>query len=290
MYWFSAGECVRVNRNADNSLSQRVFTLLTFVQKPPFFLSIKSALLVGILFLAASCSLCREKNVQDIIDNLPRYSDNTPVMWDSLSPECLRGLKTIGDLKKALRNGLDPNKPIAHGGIPSDFLIPVFLTCDDNDKGFDKKLKSRLAALDVLLNAGANPQRMNYSRLVTEEEYALYIKHGLSAKEPIQIRDGFSGYPLTNRVALLSPPIVKWLLENGADPNQLELNDYCCLPKISPLSNVITSPKELLGLYDYVIIGPQMNILKTEKYKETIKKLLIEQGATVCSPLPKRFR
>lgn len=251
--------------------------------------SIKLVLLVGLFFLLTSCSLFKDKTVQDIIAGLPRYNDRTPVMWESFSPESLRSLKTIGDLKKALENGLDPNKPIRYSSIPSDYLKPVLLSSRDDDKEFDKELQSRLAALDVLLTAGANPQRMNYSGLVTEEEYALYIKHGLSAKEPIQRTDGYREYPLTNRLALLSPPIVKWLLENGADPNQLELNDYGGLPKISPLSNAITSPKELLDLYGYIGVGPYMELHKTKKYKETIKKILIDHGATVCPPLPKRF-
>ena len=206
-------------------------------------------------------------------------------MWYSYAPEQLKSLKTIGDLKKAISNGLDPNNVDGHN--PSDYLKWKFIAYKTKDS--DKRLKSRLAALDVLLAAGANPQRMTYSMLVTEEEYALYIKHGLSAKEPIQARLGRTEYPLTNRLAFLSPPIVKWLLENGADPNQLEYSDYPGYEKVSPLSNLLSSPLENVDFYqleDAAVLWE----LKTKRYKNKIKKILIEHGATVCTPYRRKIR
>lgn len=250
---------------------------------------IKSTLLVVTLFLTASCSLFREKTVQDIIDQLPRYDDNTPVRWNTLAPSNLQSIKTIGDLKQAIKNGLDPNKPLKYGDTPSDYLCKVLMGMNDNKE----ELRSRLAALDVLLAAGANPQRMNGLMLVTEEEYALYIKHGLSAKAPIEAREGGAEYPLTNRQTLLSPPIVKWLLENGADPNQLELHKFAGVPKISPLSNAILPPKELLfPPYPYCFANyvAVLRKHKTPKYKRTIIKMLKEHGATVCPPYPIRYQ
>lgn len=255
----------------------------------PSFLSAKFAFTITLLFLLASCSLFRERTIQDVINDLPRYNDNTPIMWSLSAPEQLKSLKTIGDLKKAISNGLDPNKTVKHGDYPSDFLEWAYYSYRDINKDLDKRLKSRLAALDVLLAAGANPQRMTYSMLVTEEEYALYIKHGLSAKEPIQVCFGPTEYPLTNRLAFLSPPIVKWLLENGADPNQLEYFDDPYFSKMSPLSNLLSSPLENVDFYqleDAAVLWE----LKTKRYKNKIKKILIEHGATVCTPYRRKIR
>lgn len=53
-----------------------------------------------------------DDDVQTIIRRLPKYDDNTPIDWDSLSPEELKRLKTVGQLKEALSKDLDPNKAI----------------------------------------------------------------------------------------------------------------------------------------------------------------------------------
>lgn len=251
----------------------------------PSLLSAKFAFTIALLFLLASCSLFRERTIQDVINDLPRYNDSSPIMWYFHAPEQLKSLKTIGDLKKAISNGLDPNN--VDGYNPSDYLKAVYVTHKTKDS--DKRLKSRLAALDVLLAAGANPQRMAYSMFVTEEEYALYIKHGLNAKEPIQVRFGTTEYPLTNRLAFLSPPIVKWLLENGADPNQLEYDDDPYFPKMSPLSNLMSSPLENVDCYQ-LDLAAMLWELKTKRYKNKIKKILIEHGATVCTPYRRKIR
>ena len=240
-------------------------------------------LLLTLISALVSCSI--NTDAQAIIRNLPKYDDNTPIDWDSLAPEKLKGITTVGLLKEALCKDLNPNQAIGwKKGVPSDYLCPVWVS--ERDKGhFRRRLTSRLAALDVLLSAGASPQYMSEFLLVTEEEYALYIKHGLNAREPIQSSKGYREYPLTNRTAFLSPAIVKWLLDHGADPNQLSIqNYYGRLTKVTPLSIVRYSPESTLGLYEWNLMGLTLKKLRTKKYVDTITKLLIEHGATPGTP------
>ena len=235
-------------------------------------------LLLVLISALVSCSI--NTDAQAIICNLPEYDDNTPIDWDTLIPEELKGITTVGLLKEALCKDLNPNKAIGwRKGVLSDYLCPVWVS--ERDQGdFRRRLKSRLAALDVLLNAGASPQYMSEFFLVTEEEYALHIKHGLNAREPIQSPKGYREYPLTNRMAFLSPAIVKWLLDNGADPNQISIqNHYGRLPKVTPLSIVKYSPEITLGIYEWNLIGLTLKRLRTKKYVDIITKLLIEHGA-----------
>lgn len=239
-----------------------------------------SVLWLALISALVSCSINMDDDVQTIIRRLPKYDDNTPIDWDSLSPEELKRLKTVGQLKEALSKDLDPNKAIGRFKFPpSNYLLPVWIPSRD-ESNFRRKLKSRLAALDVLLSAGASPQYMSEFVLVTEEEYALYIKHGLNAREPIQFQHGYREYPLTNCNAFLSPAIVKWLLDNGADPNQISIRyHYGRLPKITPLSNVKYPPSITLGFYEWNHIGLILTSLRTKKYVDKITKLLIEYGA-----------
>ncbi len=178
-----------------------------------------------ILFLAASlllasCSFFAEPSIDELAARVPAYDDATPVnSW------VLRDIKTIGELRHALAQGLDPNGSNEKGwylGGGWNFT---------GTKGFSEKelMTQRLAYLDVMLKAGGDPQKAG--RLGSGEEraiiYALLIRHGLRADEPFtptpnEVAQGDYRRERYPHISLweLPPCIVDWLMENGAPINE----------------------------------------------------------------------
>lgn len=238
--------------------------------------------IIGTGITMVSCSLFRERNVQDVIDELPTYHDETPIEWgDYLGDrECLRTIKTIGQLKDAIKNREVVVNQEKTGENDTKYLAiaPQIRGYFHDPKKGRARLLSRLAALDVFLKAGANPQYMYAFEAVPEEEYALFIKYGLDARRPIRSENGYE-YPLTNRFTFLTLPIMKWLLENGADPNQKELHRWDYDDGMTPWSYIHSNPERYMHPFLLHSYGNAIKVERTPKYMKAAEKMLIEHGA-----------
>lgn len=177
------------------------------------------------LLVTSSCSLFRDPTVEDLIADLPKYDDSEEIKWGSLARGFFEGtdwenVRTVGDLKNKLKETkVDPWKNIS----PEIPIILMKESIDSHRLFIEETIRDKLVMLDVLLSYGADPQRMVDTLTITDERiYAVYIKHGLDAKKPIMY-DGYLQYPLTHRDDFITAPIAEWLLKNGADPNQKEL-------------------------------------------------------------------
>ena len=170
-----------------------------------------------------SCQFFQEPSVDDIIDNLPSYDDSDIVKWNrSMKNTGWENVYTVGELKKKLKaENVDP-----HAQWPPymyDSLMDSVVCAWDEDYEAEN-LRTRLIMLDVMLTHGANPQHMTSQPIISEKEYALFIKHGLNAREPVVYDKEYDiQYPLTHRSDFITSPIAEWLLKNGANPNQVEL-------------------------------------------------------------------
>lgn len=221
--------------------------------------------LVGICASLVSCSLFRERTVQDIIDDLPKYDADTPIYWYSYHmhniPNCEQ-IKTMGDLKKALENGLDPNL-----NDNTDTYIEDFFS----QESFEER-ESRLMAIELLLQAGANPQRLSSFPLVYEKEYALHIKYGLDARKPV-LYGFYEEFPLTRTDHTITAPIAEWLLSHGADPNQHALGRG--FKHLTPLTNLDYIPR--WSMFDNPI--GMLPLSRPKEEVEKTRKVLIKYGA-----------
>lgn len=221
--------------------------------------------LVGVSAALVSCSLFRERTVQDIIDDLPKYDANMPVYWHYVYAGEIVGLKeirTMGELKKALENGLDPNNRDRFYHYLNDYFMKESL----------KEQESRLVAIELLLKAGADPQRVSKGPTIYEEEYALHIKYGLDARKPLSY-GGSIEYPLTWTDHSVTAPIAEWLLAHGADPNQHALNPV--FKHLTPLSNLDYLPQ---WGPDFSAEGYRSVSRPPEEVEKT-RKVLLKYGA-----------
>jgi len=170
-----------------------------------------------------SCQFFREPTVEDLIDSLPSYDDSDIVKWKhSMKNTGWENVRTVGELKKKLKeDNVDPHAqepPYMYNSL----MNSVVGAWDEDYEPED--LKTRLIMLDVMLAHGANPQHMTTQSIISEKEYALFIKHGLNARDPVVYDKEYDiQYPLTHRNDFITAPIAEWLLKNGADPNQIEL-------------------------------------------------------------------
>ncbi len=174
--------------------------------------------------LLPSCSLVSsgvsEMTVEELAARVPAYDDATPV-----SSWVLRDIKTIGELRKALAQGMDPNGSNEKGW----YLGGGWNFTDTKGASKEELMTQHLAYLDVMLKAGADPQKAG--RLGSGEEraiiYALLIRHGLRADEPFtptprEVVEGDYRYERYPHISLWELPqsIVEWLMENGAPINE----------------------------------------------------------------------
>lgn len=179
-----------------------------------------------LLFVAGlfSCQFFREPTVEDLIDSLPMYDDSDMVKWNcSMKGTGWENVHTIGELRKKLQDdNVDPHASW-YTFIHTSLMDSVVCAWDEDYEA--ENLKTRLIMLDVMLKHGANPQHMTSQTIIHEKEYALFIKYGLNACKPIIYDDKYDiQYPLTHRNDFITAPIAEWLLKNGADPNQVELD------------------------------------------------------------------
>ncbi len=170
--------------------------------------------------LLASCTFFAEPTIDELAARVPAYDDATPV-----NSYVVGDIKTIGELRRALSQGLDPN-----GCNEKGWYLGGGWNFTDT-KGFSEKelMTQRLAYLDVMLKAGGAPQKAE--RLGSGEEraitYALLIRHGLRADEPLtptprEVAEGDYRRERYPHISLweLPPCIVDWLMENGAPINE----------------------------------------------------------------------
>ncbi len=174
--------------------------------------------------LAASCTLLpgnvSDMSVEELAARVPAYDDSTPVnSW------VLRDIKTIGELRAALAQGMDPN-----GSDGESWYLSGGSNFGAAERfSAEELMTQRLAFLEVMLKAGGDPQKVRCfgtgeERAVT---YALLIRHGLRADEPFTLapRCAAAGdyreeeYPHA-KLWLLPPGIVEWLMANGAPINE----------------------------------------------------------------------
>ncbi len=180
----------------------------------------RTLLMLAAALLLASCSFFAEPTIDELAARVPAYDDATPV-----NSYVLRDIKTIGELRRALAQGLDPN-----GYNENGWYLGGGWNFTDT-KGFSEKelMTQRLAYLDVMLKAGGDPQKVG--RLGSGEEraiiYALLIRHGLRADEPLtptprEVAEGDYRRERYPHISLweLPPCIVDWLMENGAPINE----------------------------------------------------------------------
>ncbi len=185
----------------------------------------KKTIVFTAALLLCSCSPfstpVSELSVEELAARVPAYDDATPVRCYGL-PD----IKTIGELRRALANGLDPNG--CHEGRRWHMSYGSTYAAQ-KEFSQEELMRQRLAKLDVMLRAGGDPQKA--IPCGDEEEhgiaYALLIRHGLRADEPHPLtpetlkEDGYrwESYPL-NGLSTLPPTIITWLVENGAPLNE----------------------------------------------------------------------
>lgn len=231
--------------------------------------------------LLSLCSCTHEHtDITDLVshvDKMVNVSKDTSVFWNMrLSPPSpWVDAHTIGELEQLLKEGNNPNEPMKGDGLdrlPIDALEWAPVNADKT------QLSSRLAAIHLLLKYGSSPQRMSLQFGTSEEEYALFIKHGLKATAPIVYGSNPQEiqYPLTRRTDFITYPVAKWLLEHGADPNQRSISSGNQRPEnsITPLINIHSKRPAL-----YAEATENMRLYRTEKRVERVHNLLIEMGA-----------
>lgn len=226
--------------------------------------------------LLALCSCVHEyTDTADLfsdVEDMVNVSKDTRIYWNQrhLPPSPWCDAHTIGELENILIAGNSPNQPMEGDGLerlPIDALewAPV-----NSEKA---QLSSRLAAIHLLLKYGSNPQRMTEQYGTSEEEYALFIMHGLKASEPVVY--GFNPteiqYPFTRQSDFITYAIAKWLLENGANPNQRSLGPASSL---TPLMNIHSKRPAL-----YAERTENMRSYRTAERVKLVHDLLIENGA-----------
>lgn len=235
-----------------------------------------------LFFLFPLCSCVHEyTDIADLfshVDKMVNVSKDTEVYWDMRSlppPSPWADARTIGALEQLLKEGNKPNEPMKGDGLerlPIDALVWAPVNADKT------QLSSRLAAIHLLLKYGAPPQRMSSQFGTSEEEYALFIMHGLKATAPVVYGGNPQEiqYPLTRRTDFITYPIAKWLLENGADPNQHAISPHNSRREdpITPLRN-IHSKRPVL----YAEATDNMRAYRSKERVERVHKLLIEYGA-----------
>lgn len=211
------------------------------------------------------------------VDKMVSVSKDTEVHWNPrlLPPSPWADAHTIGELEKILKEGNAPNLPMKGDGLerlPIDALEWAPVNADK------EQLSSRLAAIHLLLQYGSSPQRMSQQFGTSEEEYALFIKHGMKATAPVVYgcNPQEIQYPLTRRTDFITYPIAKWLLENGANPDQQAISPYKSRPEdaITPLTNIHSKRPAL-----YAEATENMRSYRTKERVELVHKLLIEKGA-----------
>ena len=183
---------------------------------------------------------CIQKDVNSLASEYSLDDSSIPVKWSKYVtlPAPWSEVKCVGDLKDVLSKGYRADLPIAGDSLnrlPIDVIAPASSEAEEED------LISRLAAINTLLKHGASPQRMTENSATSEYEYALFLKYGLNPKKPVQYGAREIQYPLTRRSDYITYPIAKYLLENGADPNQLEIKNREDQPDnelLTPLSKV----------------------------------------------------
>ncbi len=231
--------------------------------------------------LLSLCSCTHEHmDITDLfshVDKMVNVSKDTRVFWDMFlsppSPWC--DAHTIGELENILIAGNNPNQPMEGDSLkrlPIDALEWAPVNADRT------QLSSRLAAIHLLLKYGSSPQRMSSQFGTSEEEYALFIMHGLNATAPVVYGSNSKEiqYPLTRRTDFITYPVAKWLLEHGADPNQRSISNGNQRPEnsITPLINIHSRRPAL-----YAEATENMRSYRTAERVKLVHDLLIENGA-----------
>lgn len=227
--------------------------------------------------LLALCSCVHEyTDTADLfsdVEDMVNVSKDTRIYWNQrhLPPSPWCDAHTIGELENILIAGNNPNQPMEGDGLerlPIDALEWAPVNADKS------QLSSRLAAIHLLLKYGSSPQRMSLQFGTSEEEYALFIMHGLKATAPIVYGSNPQEiqFPLTRRTDFITYPVAKWLLEHGADPNQRSISS----PEnsITPLINIHSRRPAL-----YAEATENMRSYRTAERVKLVHDLLIENGA-----------
>lgn len=221
------------------------------------------------------CTSCLHENVHQIINNLSIEDSDIPIRWNKYTPppSPWAEAKTIGDLELLLSNGARADLP-----MKGDILnrLPIDALEMATSESEEERLIARLAAINKLLKHGASPQRMTQNALTSEAEYALFIKYGLDATAPVMYGNNEIQYPLTRRQDFITYPIAKHLLENGANPNQVEIvnSQEQTGELLTPLSKVTYKPPFLLHEAAYY------NKYRSGTQVHELQELLKRYGAT----------
>lgn len=117
---------------------------------------------------------------------------------------------------------------------------------------------------------------MTTQSIISEKEYALFIKHGLNARDPVVYDKEYDiQYPLTHRNDFITAPIAEWLLKNGADPNQIELETQ----RTYRFPESRLTPLGMLRHKSHPHFHAMLKTYRTpEKVQET-RKVLLKYGA-----------
>ena len=233
------------------------------------------------VYIFSSCSCSHDyTDIEGLCSHVSRMIDvskDTKVYWKSLlgpeAPWC--NAHTIGDLEKLLQEGNNPNHPM-EGDTLKRLPIDALEMIPMGSKG--EKLISRLAAIHLLLKYGSDPQRMTAQPGTGEEEYALFIMHGMKATAPVTYGAIMpeTQYPLTRRRDFITYPVAKWLLENGADPNQKAIGSDGLPPEkvITPLKNIHSRRLKFFPEQD-----ADVRAYRTPERVKRVHDLLVEKGA-----------
>lgn len=211
----------------------------------------KTILIMTMCLSMMSCTSLNEK----------KLDDSEPVEWSKYEPAPpWDSAKTIGELKTLIRSGYNPNvKKSKNDSYP--------LCSIRGHRG-----------MEVLLQAGADTATRPLTWLYTPEMPKLLIQYGLKPDQP----DKWGNYPVFS----LNPVILKWALENGADPN---MKDATGVTPILKASYSLSSEDNLYKVMELLLKhganvnaqrqfgGTAIMYINPGYYK--VRKLLLKYGA-----------